>query len=356
MKDWKKCIVRRTDTILETLRIIDASALQIGCIVDEAGILCGIVTDGDVRRALLRGSDLGRPVDEISNHTPVTFRAGAEKGYMLAQMKRRGISAAPLIDEDRRIVGLVTLAELLARPVRDNIVMLMAGGLGTRLRPLTDTVPKPLLKIGSKPILQTILESFIDNGFHRFYFSVNYKADMIEQYFGDGSRFGVEIEYIHERKRMGTAGALYFLPKGLDASVIVMNGDLLTKMDFGEFLDYHEARQAAATMAVREYTYQVPYGVIGYEGEQIKTIVEKPTQSYFIAAGIYALSPDAVAQVQEERYLDMPDLFNQLIDEQKKAVIFPIRDYWMDIGRIDDFHQAESDYGDVFQSDDKQPS
>ncbi|MDD6119586.1 MAG: nucleotidyltransferase family protein [Selenomonadaceae bacterium] len=350
LKNWRACLVRETDSIMDTLRVIDQAALQVACVVTGEDILCGIVTDGDVRRAILRGTDMHQPVSTIANQHPVVFHTTDEKSYIISVMKRKGISEAPIVDQVGHVVDLLTLETLLSAPERDNIVVLMAGGLGTRLRPLTDKVPKPLLKVGSKPILQTILESFIENGFHRFYFSVNYKAEMIEQYFGDGSRFGVEIHYIHERKRMGTAGALYFLPEKVQQPIIVMNGDLLTKLDFGTFLDYHAEQGAAATMAVREYTYTVPYGVIDYDGERITNIQEKPTQSFYVAAGIYALSPEAVACVDKEAFFDMPDLFNQLIHENRKTTIFPIRDYWMDIGRLDDFHQAQNDYGSMFEN------
>lgn len=349
MKNWRACLVRETDSIMDTLRVIDLAALQVACVVTDDDILCGIVTDGDVRRAILRGTDMHQAVQTIANRHPIVFHNTDEKSYIISVMKRKVISEAPIVDQDGRVVDLLTLEGLLSAPERDNIVVLMAGGLGTRLRPLTDKVPKPLLKVGSKPILQTILESFIENGFHRFYLSVNYKAEMIEQYFGNGNRFGVEIHYIHERKRMGTAGALYFLPEKIQQPIIVMNGDLLTKLDFGAFLDYHVEQDAAATMAVREYTYTVPYGVIDYDGDRIRRITEKPTQNFYVAAGIYALSPEAVERVDREEFFDMPDLFNQLIQANKKTTIYPIRDYWMDIGRIDDFHQAQDDYGSMFE-------
>ena len=208
-----------------------------------------------------------------------------------------------------------------------------------------------LMKPLSKPILETILENFIDSGFHRFYFSVNYKSEMIEKYFGDGSRFGVEIAYLHENKRMGTAGALYFLPQQPTEPVIVMNGDLLTKVDFGEMVDYHLEQEAVATMGVREYSYQVPYGVIHYDGLKITNIQEKPTQNFYVNAGMYVLSPEAVAHITEEKFFDMPDLFNQLIQEKAKTTVYPVREYWLDIGRIDDFKRAQEDYGEVFSED-----
>ena len=193
------------------------------------------------------------------------------------------------------------------------------------------------------------MESFLDAGFSRFYFAVNYKSKMIEDYFGDGSRFGAEIEYLHERKRMGTAGALYFLPELPKEPILVMNGDLLTKVDFGELLDYHIEQGAAATMAVREYSYQVPYGVIDFDGERIEGIREKPSYSFFVNAGIYALSPEAVARVDKEEFFDMPQLFNALVEAGQKTTVYPVREYWLDIGRMDDFERAQAEYGEMFE-------
>ena len=244
---------------------------------------------------------------------------------------------------------MYNLEELAYKKQRDNIVLLMAGGLGMRLRPLTDKVPKPLLKVGNKPILETILESFIEAGFWRFYFAVNYKHEMIESYFGDGVNYGVEIKYIHERKRMGTAGALYFLPHDLEEPVIVMNGDLLTNVDFGELVDYHKEQNAAATMGVREYSYQIPYGVIDYNGISIMNITEKPTLNFYVNAGIYVLSPETVAEINEETFLNMTDVFDNLMKENKKTTVYPVRGYWLDIGHMDQFQQAQTDYDEIFE-------
>ncbi len=338
-------------TIKETLKVIDSSALQIAFVVDAENRLLGAVTDGDVRRSILRGEDISAPVERIMNVHPVAAPQGTERAALLRLMRSKVIRQIPLVDAENHLVGLAQMDELLYPSKRDNIVVLMAGGLGKRLRPLTDNVPKPLLKVGTKPILETILESFLDSGFHRFYFAVNYKSQMIEDYFGDGSRFGAEIVYLHEKKRMGTAGALYFLPELPKEPIIVMNGDLLTKMDFCEFLDYHIEQGSVATMAVREYNYQVPYGVIDFDGERIKGIKEKPSHSFFVNAGIYVLSPEAVAHVAEEEFFDMPQLFEALISEGKKTTVFPVREYWLDIGRMDDFHRAQEEYGGLFDEE-----
>ena len=246
-------------------------------------------------------------------------------------------------------INLFSLNELDYKKKRKNPVVLMVGGLGTRLRPLTNDCPKPLLKVGNKPILETIVENFIEEGFYEFYFAVNYKSEMIEKYFGDGSRFGIKINYIREKNRMGTVGALSLLPEKLKESAIVMNGDLLTKVNFGKLLDYHKEQEALATMAVREYTYQIPYGVIHFADSKIIGIEEKPSQSFFVNAGIYVLSPEAVARVDKEKFFDMPDLFNEIIKDGKITAAFPIREYWLDIGKIDDFEKAQGEFREVFE-------
>lgn len=350
MSTWKKCCIHKDMSIIDTLRVIDKAALQFALVVSEGNHLLGVVTDGDIRRGLLRGLELSAPVAEVMNTKPLVANINQEKSYIANIMRKSALRRIPVVDENNVLTNLYTLEDVLYKRIRDNVVILMAGGLGTRLRPLTNSTPKPLLKVGNKPILETIIENFIDSGFHRFYLSVNYKSEMIEKYFGNGNRFGVEINYIHEKKRMGTAGALYFFPEKLTEPAIVMNGDLLTKVDFGEFMDYHKEKQAAATMGVREYSYQVPYGVIDYNGAEIVQIREKPSQQYLVNAGMYVLSPKVLSYIREKKYLDMPDLFNQLIESKEKTTVYPIREYWMDIGRIDDLEQAQRDYEGVFVS------
>lgn len=346
--NWKESVILPTASVKDVMQVMDKSALQIAFVVDEENRLLGAVTDGDVRRSILRGGDLAQSVATIMNVHPIVALQGTERIALLRRMKAKTVRQIPLVDEENHLVGLAQLEDLLYPSRRDNIVVLMAGGLGTRLRPLTDKIPKPLLKVGAKPILETILESFLDSGFHKFFFAVNYKSQMIEEYFGDGSRFGAEIEYLHEKKRMGTAGALYFLPQIPKSPIIVMNGDLLTKVDFGELLDYHMEQGAAATMAVREYNYQVPYGVIDFDGEKITGIREKPSYSVFVNAGIYVLSPEAVVRVDREEFFDMPQLFDELVAAGEKTTVYPVREYWLDIGRLDDFQRAQAEYVEKF--------
>jgi NDP-sugar pyrophosphorylase family protein len=241
------------------------------------------------------------------------------------------------------VVGLESMMDLLAREALPNAVVLMAGGRGQRLKPLTDLCPKPLLRIGDKPILEIILENFVSQGFRNFFISVNYMAEKVEGHFGDGARFGANITYLRENEPLGTAGALTMLPE-LDLPFLVMNGDLLTKVNFAHLLDFHTEKKAAATMCVRPYTSQIPYGVVHVDEHKLVRIEEKPTQTVFVNAGIYALSPQALAHIPVGRPFDMPALFESLMAKGQKTLAFPVREYWIDIGRVGDYEQAQTDY------------
>lgn len=344
--NYKDISIAPDKTIKSALQILDATAKKILFVVDDSGKLLGTVTDGDIRRGILKDTSLSDKVTEVMKSNPKIVRAGTSREEMLRLMKQADISHLPVLDQLGKLVDVISRDELLDRQRRNNIIVLMAGGLGTRLRPLTNDCPKPMLKIGKKPILETIIDSFIDCGFYRFYLAVNYRSEVIEEYFGDGCKWGgVEIKYIHEKKRMGTAGALYFLPENQAEPIIVMNGDLLTKLDFAELLDTHIKKGSAATMAVREYSYQVPFGVINCDGDRIVSIEEKPEHTYFVNAGIYVLNPEIAAKVDKEEFFDMPDLFKDIIREGGKVGFFPIREYWLDIGRLDDFERAKSEFG-----------
>jgi len=225
--------------------------------------------------------------------------------------------------------------------------------LGTRLRPLTDDRPKPMIEVGGRPILATLIDRFVEQGFTRVYISVNYRKEMIEDYFGDGARFGARISYIHEDQARGTAGALALIPERPKRPVIVMNGDLLSKISFAHLLKFHEEHQAAATMSVREYRFTVPYGVVEADGHVLTAVTEKPEHKFFVNAGIYVLSPDAFDLIPADRPFDMPELFTLLLaraTENKAArpAVFPLREYWIDIGRLDDLNQAQREFATLF--------
>jgi NDP-sugar pyrophosphorylase family protein len=230
---------------------------------------------------------------------------------------------------------------------RRNTVVVMAGGLGTRLDPLTKDLPKPLLKVGSKPILETILSNFRGYGFAEFFLSVNYKAEMVKSYFGDGTRWGIRIRYLEESVPLGTAGSLSLLPERPTLPLVVMNGDLVTQVNFQHMLDFHREHAAVATMGVREYDMQVPFGVVRLEESRIVAIEEKPVHRFFVNAGIYVLEPDALDYVPRGEYFDMTTLFERLAKEGMPTSAFPIREYWLDVGRPDDLERAQIEYGDI---------
>ncbi|MEQ8175999.1 MAG: nucleotidyltransferase family protein [Syntrophomonadaceae bacterium] len=349
MHNWESILISPGRSILEALEIIDKGALQIALVTDENHNLLGTVTDGDVRRGLLRGITLDKPVKTVMNAKPTVVVTGSSKQKILSIMQSKKLRHIPVVDSNGRLIGMEFIDQLMTTEQKDNWVLLMAGGLGNRLRPLTDNCPKPLLNVGGKPVLETILDSFIEQGFSRFYISVNYKAEMIKKYFGDGSYWGVQIKYLHEKKKLGTAGALGLLPTPIEKPMIVMNGDILTKVDFRHLLNFHQEQQVQATMCVREYHMQIPYGVVKINKYKLRAIEEKPLKKFFVNAGLYVLDPGILNNyVPANTYLDMPTLFDNLIKQKKETAIFPIREYWMDIGKHDDYERANGEFAEVF--------
>lgn len=344
-KNWKEVLVTPETPLSVAIARIDAGGLQVALVVNADGTLAGMLTDGDIRRAILAGRGLNIPSSEAMNKHVTCVPYSVSSREMLALMRRKVIHHLPLIDENDRVVGLATMDELMGAVERPNWVVLMAGGLGTRLQPLTRDCPKPLLPVGGKPILETILESFAEQGFKRIFLSVNYKAEMIQNHFGTGDRWGVEVSYLHENARRGTAGGLLLLPQRPSVPLIVMNGDLLTRMNFDSFLRFHEAQGAAATMAVRDYELRVPYGVVQLSGARLQAIEEKPVRKFFVNAGIYALSPEALDHLPAQSECDMPELFERVIAAGKTTAAYPVREYWIDIGRIEELERANREWG-----------
>lgn len=349
MKNWEEQLISPSTTILKAIEVIDAGSTKILLVVDERNRLLGTVTDGDIRRGILRGLLMSEPVTQIMNRNPRTASRNEGPIPILQSMKEHLLHHIPILDEKGCVVGIEVLDELIQSRPKENWVVIMAGGLGDRLKPLTADCPKPLLKVGTKPILETILENFLEYGFRHFFLSVNYKEAMVREYFGDGSRWNVSIEYLQEEERMGTAGALSLLPEKPAQPLIVMNGDVLTKVNFQHLLDFHLEQKAVATMAVREYDFQVPFGVVKMEGQSIVNIDEKPLQRFFVNAGIYVLEPRALEWIPKKTYLDMPHLFNQLAKARAKTIAFPIREYWLDVGRRDDLERAQGEFSTIFE-------
>ena len=345
---WQDAVVGEDLPLLDAIARLDAAALQILIVTDAEGRLAGTLTDGDVRRAILRQLSLDSPVADAMHRSPTTIPVGASREEAIGRMRERRLRHLPIIDGGGRPVGLELLDEVAAPATRPNAVVLMAGGLGTRLRPLTETTPKPLLRVGGRPLLETIVESFADHGFTRFFLSINYRADQVEAYFGDGSQLGVEVDYLREDEALGTAGALSLLPEAPTEPIVVMNGDILTRLDFGQLIDFHSRTHAELTMCVREYEMQVPYGVVEVEGERVTSLVEKPTARHFVNAGIYVLAPSLIANIRRGERLDMTDLAQRVMAGNGRLSAFPIREYWLDIGHLKDYERAQADFARYF--------
>ena len=344
MHNWESTILSLTDTIENAIHTLNKSGMQIALVLDNRGKLRGTITDGDVRRGLLRHIGMNALVTEVMNVNPITANISDSQKYILALMKRKDILQIPILDSNKRVVALETLQQFIDGVVYENPVFLMAGGFGTRLYPLTNEKPKPLLKVGTKPILETILIQFIKAGFKNFFISTHYKSEMIREHFGDGSEWGVSIEYVHEKEPLGTAGALGLLPPGrADLPLLMMNGDLLTKVNFEHLLAFHQEQKGLATMCVREYDFQVPYGVIEICDQKIKSITEKPTHNFFVNAGIYVLEPELINKVDGISYLDMPTLIEQQLEEGAQINSFPVHEYWLDIGKMEAYERANRD-------------
>lgn len=348
MKNWKDTLISTDTTIIEAIRVVDNGSLQIALVVDTEQHLLGTVTDGDIRSAILRGIRLEESVKKVMSQTPIVASIEDGADNILEKMKKLDILQIPIVDHEGRIVGLEILKDLIRKPRRENIVLIMAGGLGTRLRPLTYDCPKSMVRLEEKPLIEIIIENFIKHGFYRFFISVNYRAEQIIDYFGNGTNWGLEIHYLQEEKPLGTAGSLSLLPYQPDAPILVMNGDVLTNINFIHLLDYHEQHNATGTMCVKEYDFQVPYGVVQTEKNRLMSINEKPVQKFFINAGIYVINPDVLQHIPQNTYLNMTEVFDKLMKKGDNAIVFPIREYWIDIGRMDDFIKANGDYAKIF--------
>jgi dTDP-glucose pyrophosphorylase/CBS domain-containing protein len=345
-KKWEKVLVAPTTSLEAAIEVLDKGALRIVLVVDEQRRLLGTLTDGDIRRALLRHMPLSVPVNKVMCASPHVAQRAWTREHVLSVMESTQLLQLPVVDQEGIVIGLETLHDMLDTRHIDNPVFLMAGGFGTRLYPLTQDCPKPLLKVGEKAILELILESFIDAGFHRFYVSTHYLPEMIREHFGDGKRWDVSIQYVHEDEPLGTGGALGLLPhQEIDLPLLMMNGDLLTKVNYRGLIEFHEEHNSIATMCVREYEHKVPYGVITSAGHRVTGMVEKPVQRFFINAGIYVLSPELVRSVKPGTRIDMPTLLENAMGDGAEVTMFPMHEYWLDIGRMEDFQRAQEEVG-----------
>lgn len=341
MRDWNNVLVPHDISIGEAIRTIDQGALKIALVVDVERRLLGTISDGDVRRGLLRGLTMNDSVDSIINRNPLVVPPHLDRHTVLQLMHANKVQQLPVVDGDRRAVGLHLWDELMVPANRSNLMVIMAGGLGTRLRPHTENCPKPLLPVGGKPMLEHIIERAKAEGFQRFVLAIHYLGNMIEDHFGDGSRWDVQIQYLREETPLGTAGAIGLLNPRPDAPFLVSNGDVLTDIRYAELLDFHFRNGAAATMAVRLHEWQHPFGVVHTEGVDIIGFEEKPVARSHINAGIYVLEPRALNALSDGEHCDMPSLFTRLQERNERTIVYPMHEPWLDVGRVDDYNSAQ---------------
>ncbi|MEA2518435.1 MAG: hypothetical protein QOF49_515 [Chloroflexota bacterium] len=327
-------------SIRNGMAALDRGAVRIALAVDGDGRLVGIATDGDIRRALLRGAELDAPLSEILTREFVSVSQLDGRDDVLDLMRARAVSAIPVVDDDGRPIGLHLLHEFIEPVARPNRVLVMAGGRGVRLRPITDTTPKPMLRVAGRPILERIVLHLVGHGLKRISISINYLGDVIEEHFGDGSGFGCTIDYVREETALGTAGAIGLLAEPPEEPLVVINGDLVTQADFGAMLDAHARNGFVATVGIRRYLHTVPFGCVERDGNRVLALEEKPTLERDVNTGIYAIDPSLAARVRRGEPLSMPELIGDALGRGEAVGAFEIEDDWIDVGQRDQLDRA----------------
>lgn len=337
--------VDRTVPTRDAIALMDAHGLGVVLVVEADRRLLDTITDGDVRRAVLAGVDLQQPAEQFLatkpprlRSGPVTAPASADRASLLQLLQQHRVSHLPIVDDEHRVVGLVTHAEFLPDATLELRAVVMAGGFGTRLHPLTSQTPKPMLAMGDRPLMAITIEQLKNAGIRQVQIATHHLADQISRYFGDGSSFGVELSYVNEERPLGTAGGLGTI--SASETILVVNGDILTQVNYRAMLAFHREHDAVLTVGVRQYDVDVPYGVIECDGPNVRRLAEKPKLNFFVNAGIYLLEPDARRYIPSGQRFDMTDLITQLVEDQRTVISFPIREYWLDIGRPDDYAEG----------------
>lgn len=346
--DLDKFLVHPDTSIIDAMRAIDRGAIQVALVIDDDHRLLATLTDGDVRRGILRGVPLDAPVSHVMGSAPTFVKQQDGSGEALRLMRELTLHHIAVVDDVGCLVGIEYVNDLVGLEQLETWIVLMAGGLGTRLGSLTAKTPKPMINVGGKPLLESIIQNFSSQGFRNFYLSVNHCKEVLQDHFGDGSKLNVNIDYLVEDTPLGTAGALSLLPERPERPILVMNGDVLTSMKFDNLLRFHEDAGCEATMCGREFSTTVPYGVVKTDGSRLLGIEEKPTQNFLVSAGIYVLSPSTLDLIKPNTRLDMPALFSKLMVAGRTPMVFPVSEYWMDVGRINDLEQARSEYQEIF--------
>jgi dTDP-glucose pyrophosphorylase len=339
---WRQALLPLESTIQQAIHNLELVSIRIVLVVNAEGVLQGTICDGDIRRGLLRGLDLNSPIVSVIHTNPLVVPIEMQRETVMQLMVANKIQQIPVVDKQYHVVGLHLWDELATTPRRSNLMVIMAGGLGSRLLPHTENCPKPLLNVAGKPMLEHIIEHAKADGFNHFVLAIHYLGHMIESYFGNGDCLGVRIDYLREESPLGTAGALSLLNPRPGAPFIVTNGDVLTDIHYGELLDFHIRHNAFATMAVRLHEWQHPFGVVRTKGFEITGFEEKPVTRSRVNAGIYALAPEALDCLSVNEACDMPVLFGRLLKQNATAIVYPMHEPWLDVGRPDDYIRANS--------------
>jgi len=337
---WRKAILPLDSTLRDVIGNMNMSSLRIVLVVNARDELEGTISDGDIRRGLLKGLDIDSLIEGVIHRGALVVPPNMNRDMVLQLMVANKVQQIPVVDEQQRIIGLHVWDEITTPPLRSNRMVIMAGGKGTRLRPFTESCPKPLVIVAGKPMLEHIIERAKHEGFTDFVLAIHYLGRMIEEHFGDGSRFGVRIDYLREDSPLGTAGALSLLQPRPEEPFVVTNGDVVTDIRYGDLLDFHIRYDASATMAVRTHEWQHPYGVVQTNGVNITGFEEKPIARSHINAGVYVLSPSALDELRPHMLCDMPTLFERLQNRSLRTVAYPMHEPWLDVGRPDDLEKA----------------
>lgn len=344
MRDLSPLLIGPLATVREAIRVIDDGSIQIALVIDKEHRLLGTITDGDIRRGLLNGKTLDSPVDQVMHCDYRSIPADSSDQLADLMMSKHLLHHLPGLDQDGRVIRLFLQETMLSKETQLNWVVLMVGGKGERLYPLTENCPKPMLSVCGTPMLEIILEQMIKAGFKKYFFSVNYMKDQIIDYFGVGDRWGVEINYLHEKQPLGTAGSLDLLPEKPNQPVIVTNGDVLTRVDYSKLLQFHKEHNSSATICVREHETQIPFGVIETDGSKVLSLNEKPLIKHYINAGVYVLNHDMMSLLPKEQKFDMPQLLEKGLRENLTINAYPIHEYWLDLGHPEYFVQANGEW------------
>ena len=340
----EKLLIQASATVQEAMAAIDANSRGVVLLVDGDRRFLRTITDGDLRRAILAGHALGTSLSsalDIHGRKSTTSPVGTSREEQLAIMARAQIRHLPLLCEDGT-VGELSCADFVREEVLPLQAVIMAGGFGTRLRPLTDDTPKPMLPVGGRPLMERTIEGLQRAGISRINVTTHYMPEKIIQHFGRGQRFGVDLNYVSEDQPLGTAGALRLISE-VDEPLLVMNGDILTNVDYRAMMKFHRENRAQLTVALRQYEMQVPYGVVEAKDGMVSELREKPRITFLVNAGIYLLEPSVLKHIPDAGRYDMTDLINRLLSEGERVVGFPVMEYWLDIGRLDDFQKAQED-------------